>query len=175
MTSFAPLALLFFLLPMVGRFCPCRSWRRQGGDRREKNGTKASKRAGDKSALFCLGSYVKAPGSVLCAVAPMHITDLLYVTQWCIRAAMGRGGFRLDCFWESTDIGPPEGRPGSGFVFFLPKCGPISGPAGPLRSTEYTGYLNAVLPECVWPEFRAGKQRHRPSQGLAGGPSRLSR
>ena len=155
---------------MVGRFCPCRSWRRQGGDRREKNGTKASKRAGDKSALFCFGSHVKAPGSVLCAVAPMHITDLLYVTQWCIRAAMGRGGFRPDCFWESTDIGPPEGRPGSGFVFSLPKCGPISGPAGPLRSTEYTGYLNAVLPECVWPEFRAGKQRHRPSQGPAGWP-----
>ena len=73
---------------MVGRFCPCRSWRRQGGDRREKNGTKASKRAGDKSALFCFGSHVKAPGSVVCAVAPMHITDLLYVTQWCIRAAM---------------------------------------------------------------------------------------
>ena len=121
MTPFAALALLFFLLPMVGRFCPCRSWRRQGGDRREKNGTKASKRAGDKSALFCFGSHVKAPGSVVCAVAPMHITDLLYVTQWCIRAAMGRGGFRLDCFWESTDIGPPEGRPGSGFVFFLPK------------------------------------------------------
>ena len=31
MTPFAALALLFFLLPMVGRFCPCRSWRRQGG------------------------------------------------------------------------------------------------------------------------------------------------
>ena len=162
---------------MVGRFCPCRSWRRQGGDRREKNGTKASKRAGDKSVLFCFGSHVKAPGSVVCAVAPMHITDLLYVTQWCIRAAMGRGGFRLDCFWESTDIGPPEGRPGSGFVFFT-----ILPTTGLVRHRTYAGGTHQssitwpTLPDTVLPHpfpFRQPHLLYRPLPrgwyGLGGG------